>query len=88
MGINRKVVEKPKKRDRAELIEKHQKIGELLKLDPVPTHTLAWKEDRLDLDSGDCYPVIDVLGKISELLEAILRGHPVLKSPGRPKKVK
>ena len=68
MGITRKVVEKPKKRDRAELIKKHEKIGGLLGLKPVPTHTLAWKEDRLELDTGDCYPIVDVLERIAELM--------------------
>jgi len=78
----------PKKRQVEDLIEKRKKIGELLKLDKVPLHVLAWKEPRLELGDGDCYPVIDVLERIAERLVGIntMVGVKPLKKPGRPKK--
>lgn len=59
----------PKKRQKEDLEKKHEKIGELLGLEKVPLHTLAWKEPRLDLGSGDCYPVVDVLERLAVLME-------------------
>ena len=44
--------------------------NELLGLNTVPLHELAWKEERLDLGSGDCYPMVDVLERIAEVLTA------------------
>lgn len=73
MGIQRKVVTQLPKRQQVDLIEKHMLIGELLQLDVVPTHTLAWKEPRLELSPGECYPIVDVLLGISKMLDKISR---------------
>ena len=67
------------KRQTKDRLEKNERIGELLKLDKVPLHCLEWKEPRLNLPGGDCYPLVDVLLGLAELKEA--------KKPGRPKKV-
>lgn len=77
------------KRLKDDILIKNEKIGELLGLEKVPLHTLAWKEPRLDLASGDCYPVVDVLGRIADLLN-IKSGQKeaVKRSPGRPKVIK
>ena len=96
MSIERKIVAKPKKRDQDQLIEKHKRIGELLGLEKVPTHTLSWKEPNLELDTADCYPIVDVLEKIAELIKEKASRYkgPMdysaspAKKPGRPKKVK
>ena len=68
MPIQRRAVTQLPKRQKDELIEKHKRIGECLGLKTVPQHTLAWKEERLELDSGDCYPLVDVLDRIATLL--------------------
>ena len=87
MSIQRKVKVQEPKRQQSELIEKHKKIGELLQLERVPVHRLAWKEPRLELETADCYPVVDVLERIAELLPEIANLH-LAKKPGRPRKVK
>lgn len=84
--ISRKVIEQPKKRLASELQEKAERIGNLLGLDKVPVHTLAWKEIRLQLSTGDCYPLYDVLEKIAEDIAAMMGPRP--KKPGRPPKDK
>ena len=71
------------KRQKENLIEKNKRIGELLRLKKVPLHLLAWKEPKLGLDTGDCYPLVDVLERIAELVGA--KPEPK-KKPGRPKK--
>ena len=68
MGIQRKAVTQPVRRQQSELIDKHEKIGALLQLDKVPVHTMAWKERRLELSDGDCYPLVDVLERIAEII--------------------
>ena len=68
MPIERKSIVPTKRRSWEELREEHKKIGELLGLKKVPLHTLAWKEQRLELGDGDCYPFIDLLAKVAELL--------------------
>lgn len=68
MPIERKMVSKPKKRDNDLLLEKRKKIGDLLGLKKVPTHTLAWKEPRLELDTAECYPLVDIFERIAELV--------------------
>ena len=75
--IQRKARQVDPKRQVADLIEKHKKIGELLKLEKVPLHVLAWKEPRYELGDGDCYPLVDVIERLAEL---------VATKPGRPKK--
>lgn len=88
MPIERQTIVKPPKRQKAELEEKARKIARLLKLDPVPTHTLAWKEPRLETDNADCFPLIDVLEKVAELLAATEEKPAPAKAPKRrfPKK--
>ena len=66
MPIERKIKAQEQKRQPGTLVEKHKKIGELLSLKKVPLHTLAWKEPRLELDTGECYPVVDVLERLAE----------------------
>ena len=68
MAIQRKVVNQLPRRQEGDLIKKAEKIGKLLDLDPVPTHTLAWKEQRMSIGTGDCYPLMDVLERIAELV--------------------
>ena len=81
--IERKLRNLPPKRQQEDLIKKHEKIGELLGLEKVPLHLLAWKEARLELGGGDCYPVIDVLQKVAEMVSVLV---PEKKKPGRPHK--
>ena len=76
MRIQRKAVRQLPRRQQADLIEKAEKIGKLLGLDPVPTHTLAWKEQRLEIGTGDCYPMMDVLERIAELVGSVPRKQP------------
>ena len=80
MGINRKAQKMLPRRQPSDILEKNEQIGELLGLEKVAVHTLSWKEQRLQLKSGDCYPVVDMYLKMAELLSA--------KKPGRPKKDK
>ena len=61
MTIERRVPKIIPKRLPEIIVDKHEKIGKNLGLQEVPVHTLAWKEMRLDLNSGDCYPLVDVL---------------------------
>ena len=82
MGIQRKVVSQQPRRQQSELVEKNEKIGELLNLEKVPTHLMAWKEPRLDLGTGDCYPLVDVLERIAELV-----GTSKKKKPAAVKKI-
>ena len=88
MPIERKLKTQIRKRQESELVEKHRRIGELLNMEPVPVHTLAWKEQRLSLETADCYPIVDVLERMSELLNELLRGHPILEKSGRKQKPK
>ena len=84
--IERQVRERAKKRQVDEIIEKNKKIGELLGVEKVPLHVLAWKEPRLELGEGDCYPVVDVLEKIAEFIVSLsLVATENKKKPGRPK---
>jgi len=80
MGIQRKAPRVLPRRQPDDILEKNEKIGELLGLEKVAVHTLSWKEQRLNLKSGDCYPVVDMLLKMAEMLAE----KP--KKPGRPKK--
>ena len=84
--IERQVRERAAKRQVDDIIEKNKKIGELLGVEKVPLHVLAWKEPRLELGEGDCYPVVDVLEKIAELFD-VKQSIDVVekKKPGRPK---
>lgn len=80
----------PKKRQVEDLIAKRKKIGELLGLKKVPLHVLAWQEPKLELGDGDCYPLIDVLERLSQLIpgpkiEKGLFTEIPAKKPGRPK---
>ena len=75
--IQRKAPKVLPRRQPSDILEKNEQIGTLLGLEKVAVHTLSWKEQRLPLASGDCYPTVDVLLKIAELLS---------KKPGRPKK--
>lgn len=95
MSITRKVQPVPKKRLQSELHRKAERIGALLGMEGVPTHTLAWKELRLETRTGDCYPVYDVLERVAEKiarieLSARLNAEPdedkKPKKPGRPAK--
>ena len=81
--IERKMRNLPPKRQQEDLIKKHEKIGELLGLEKVPLHLLAWKEARLELGDGDCYPIIDVLERIAEYMP---QRQGEKKKPGRPPK--
>lgn len=69
MAIQRKAVQAQPKRQVDDILAKNAQIGESLGLEKVPLHTLTWKEPRLDLDSGDCYPLVDVLLAIAEALD-------------------
>ena len=84
--IERQVRERAAKRQVDDIIEKNKKIGELLGVEKVPLHVLAWKEPRLELGEGDCYPVVDILEKIAELFD-VKQSIDVVekKKPGRPK---
>ena len=93
--IQRKVKNLAPRRQKEDLIEKHKKIGELLELEKVPLHVLSWKEPRYELGDGDCYPLVDVIEKIAELLDVRAKAkysHKDMvveiqtKKPGRPKK--
>lgn len=68
MAVQRKLRRVIQKRLKADNIEKNEKIGELLGMDPVPVHHLAYKEQRLDRSDGDCYPLVDVFLRIAELV--------------------
>ena len=69
--IERKLKKVVKRRGKDEILAKHKKIGELLGMPLTPLHELAWKEWRLDLGSGDCYPLIDVIERIVELITQV-----------------
>ena len=75
MPIERPAPKVLPKRLISELTEKIEKIGELLDLEVVPTHQLAWKEVRMNTSTGDCYPVIDfrlaVAIKLRDLAEKV-----------------
>jgi len=91
MSITRKVQQAPKKRLQSELHRKAERIGALLGMEGVPTHTLAWKELRLETSTGDCYPLYDVLERMAELIAEIEPSEgaidsPPKKKPGRPAK--
>ena len=73
MGIERQVIPVQPKRQPGELLEKHKRIQEYLQMELVPVHTLAWKELRLDVDGGDCLPVIDVLERMAEMIATMTR---------------
>ena len=78
----------PDKRLVSDLIRKGEKIGNLLKLKKVATFNMAWKEPRLALEnSGECYPIIDVLEKLAEMVSApvVIEEKPAVKR-GRKKK--
>jgi hypothetical protein len=68
MGIERKAARQLPKRLKSEILAKHERIGHWLGLQKVPLHELAWKETRLDLEGGDCYPLIDVLETMAEMV--------------------
>ena len=81
----------PNKRQKIDILKQGERIGELLGLERVPTFCMAWKEPRLDLPGGgDCYPLVNVLEKLAELVGISAK----MKSPedkpknkgGRPKK--
>ena len=78
----------PDKRQKKDLIRKAERIGELLGMDPVPSFKMAWKEPRLELETAECYPLIDVLERLAEkivMLEPVQEIKPKKKG-GRPKK--
>ena len=58
----------PDKRQQHQLVKKAERIGELLGMEMVPSHLMAWKEPRLQLETNECYPLIDVLLAIAEKL--------------------
>ena len=78
------------KRQKADRLEKNARIGELLNLEKVPLHCLEWQEPKLELGTGDCYPLIDVFLRLAQLVtERPERPDvpvPVKKKPGRPKR--
>lgn len=82
MPIERRVKKIPSKRQKSELIQKNERIGKLLGLEKVPTHTLSWKEPHLELETADCYPMVDVLECIAQILNVIVAA----KKPVKPKK--
>jgi hypothetical protein len=96
--IARKVVNKMSKRLPSELFEKARNIGKLLDLEPVPKHTMAWQEPRLELDTGDCYPLIDILERLAMVMrgQGVVIEHPIDQQKrmvpknkgGRPRKKK
>lgn len=63
----------PIKRHQADLERKAIEIGELIDLEKVPKHILAWKEPRLEIGDADCYPIIDVLHRIATMLSEMTR---------------
>jgi hypothetical protein len=87
--IARKVVNKMSKRLPSELFEKARNIGKLLDLEPVPKHTMAWQEPRLELDTGDCYPLIDILERLAfAFSDAFKEEQKDIKPPPRERKNK
>ncbi len=70
MSVQRKLRRVIVKRLKADNIKKNERIGELLGLEPIPVHHLAYKEERLDRSDGDCYPLVDVLERMAVLLES------------------
>ena len=87
--IERKVRAVSNRRLKEELLEKNRRIGELLGLDLVPLHTLAWQEPKLETGTGDCYPMVDILERIAELLNkgtAEIEAPPVAKKTRKSKK--
>lgn len=75
----------PNKRQVKDLLEKAEKIGELLNLEKVPTFCMTWKERRLDLPGGgECYPLIDVLERLAEMVPHPPK-TPARKKPGKKK---
>lgn len=95
MGIERQAPIILPKRQKDEIMAKHERIGEYLGLNKVPIHQLAWKEARMELDGGDCYPLIDVLETMAERIHdlsvnvlkfAEKTEQAQIKKAGRPKK--
>ena len=74
MSVQRKLRRVIVKRLKADNIKKNERIGELLGLEPIPVHHLAYKEERLDRSDGDCYPLVDVLKRIAEIITVHPRG--------------
>jgi hypothetical protein len=69
------------KRQVIDILKAGEKIGELLELDKVPTFNMTWRELRLDIPGGgDCYPLIDVLEKMAELIALSVRQTATVKN--------
>ena len=89
--IERKIRKPIIRRQTADRLKKNEAIGELLKMEKVPLHCLEWKETKFELEGGDCYPMVDVILKLAEMVSQnhIYNKPPerVIKRPGRPKKV-
>lgn len=75
MPIERRAPKKQIRRKVSDLMESHERIRVLLGMEKTPTHTLTWKETRLDLQGGDCLPLIDVIEKIAVVLAGLLESE-------------
>ena len=72
----------PDKRQVSDILDKGEKIGKLLGIEKVATFNMTWKEPRIDLPGGgECYPRIDVLERISELISKPARGKKQKRTP-------
>ena len=86
MPIQRPAPKVLPKRLVSELTKKVEKIGELLNLESIPTHQLAWKEERMNTSTGDCYPVLDFRLAVAQQLYNLSSKIDELNQPAQAKR--